>query len=187
MLLAGLGNPGQKYARTRHNAGFLFAELVRSTHGLPTWKKQGEGLVSKGKLGGVDIVLLQPQTYMNLSGSSVQAALRFYKLKPEQLFVAHDELDIALGKLKYKQGGGDAGHNGLKSITQALGTPNYHRLRLGIGRPTTQQPVEDYVVQAFSADERAQLDALLERMAKAMPQLLENPLDTLAKLGNSTA
>lgn len=183
MVLVGLGNPGPQYARTRHNAGFLFTDLVRETYGLPAWKKQFDGLVNKGKVAGHDVLLLQPQTFMNLSGRSVQAACAFYKIPPNQLWVVHDELDLALGKTKYKLGGGDAGHNGLKSITAALG-PNYHRLRLGIGRPTDPQPVEDYVLQNFSATEAEVLAPLLEKLAKALPELIEKPVETLAKLNN---
>jgi PTH1 family peptidyl-tRNA hydrolase len=186
MVLVGLGNPGQQYARTRHNAGFLFTELVRGAYGLPAWKKQFDGLVSKGKVGGQDILLLQPQTFMNLSGRSVQATCAFYKIPPAQVWVVHDELDLALGKMKYKLGGGDAGHNGLKSITAALGA-NYHRLRLGIGRPTGPQPVEDYVLQNFSGTEADALEPLLEKLTKALPTFLETPIETLAKLGNAEA
>lgn len=184
ILLTGLGNPGTHYARTRHNAGFLFTEQVRLAYGFPAWKSQHQGLLSKGRIGPQEVLLLQPQTFMNVSGRSVQAAAAFYKVPLSQLWVAHDELDIPLGKVKYKLGGGDAGHNGLKSITTALGA-NYHRLRLGIGRPTGPQPVEDYVLQNFTAGEADTLAPVLESLVKHLPTLLEKPLDTLAKLGNS--
>jgi PTH1 family peptidyl-tRNA hydrolase len=186
MVLVGLGNPGPQYAHTRHNAGFLFTDLVHKAYGFPTWKKQFDGLVSKGKVAGYDVLLLQPQTFMNLSGRSVQAACAFYKIPPAQVWAIHDELDLALGKTKYKFGGGDAGHNGLKSITAALGA-NYHRLRLGIGRPTGPQPVEDYVLQNFSAAETEIFKPLLEKLTKALPTFLETPIETLAKLGNAEA
>ncbi len=186
IILCGLGNPGLQYARTRHNAGFLFTELVREAYDLPSWKKQFHGLSSKGKVAEHDVLLLQPHTFMNLSGSSVQAAATFYKVPPSQLWVVHDELDLTLGKAKYKQGGGDAGHNGLKSITAALGA-NYHRVRLGIGRPTGPQPVEDYVLQNFTPAEAATLQDLNQRLVKALPGLLAAPTETLAKLGNSAA
>jgi peptidyl-tRNA hydrolase, PTH1 family len=186
LLLVGLGNPGTPYARTRHNAGFLFTAAVAAAYGFPSFKKQFNGLVSKGKIAGQDILLLQPQTFMNLSGQSVQAACTFYKTPPANLWVAHDELDIPQGKVKYKWGGGDAGHNGLKSITGALGA-NYHRLRLGIGRPTEPLETADYVLQNFTGPEAETMAALIEKLVKQLPDLLENPTHTLAKLGNLEA
>jgi len=185
ILLVGLGNPGTQYARTLHNAGFLFTEQVRQAYGLPTWRSQHQGLLSKGRVGPHDVLLLQPQTFMNLSGRSVQAVATFYKITPAQLWVVHDELDLALGKVKYKLGGGDAGHNGLKSITAALGA-DYYRLRLGIGRPPGLQPVEDYVLQNFIAAEQNTLTPLLGKLTENLPAILENPIATLAKLGNAS-
>jgi PTH1 family peptidyl-tRNA hydrolase len=163
----------------------LFTERVRLAYGFPAWKSQHQGLLSKGRVGQHDVLLLQPQTFMNLSGRSVQATAAFYKVPPPQLWVVHDELDLALGKVKYKVGGGDAGHNGLKSITAALGG-NYHRLRVGIGRPVGLQPVEDYVLQNFTAQELDVITPLLSKLIDNLPSMLENPLDTLAKLGNAS-
>jgi len=185
-LLTGLGNPGPDYTRTRHNAGFLCTSLIHHAYSFPAWKRQHQGLVSKGQIAGHEVLLLQPQTYMNLSGQSVQAVAAFYKITLKDLWVFHDELDLALGKVKYKFGGGDAGHNGLKSITATMGA-NYHRVRLGIGRPTGPQPVEDYVLQNFTAPELAQLNPLLDKLSENLPNLLEQPIETLAKLGNAGA
>src|SRR5262245_28998741 len=140
-LLVGLGNPGKEYAETRHNVGFMVADGVRAAFGLPAFAKKCKGLVSKGRVAGEDVVVLKPQTFMNISGESVQAALAFYKLKASDVLVVHDELDVGLGQLKFKVGGGDAGHNGLKSITQMIGTADYGRLRFGIGRPVHKSQV----------------------------------------------
>ncbi len=186
ILLCGLGNPGPQYAKTRHNAGFMLLDALREAYSLPPFKAQFKGLTSKGNLGGQPVLLLQPHTYMNLSGASVQAAATFYKIAPTHIFVVHDELDLPLGTFKYKQGGGDAGHNGLKSITAALGA-NYHRLRLGISRPTGPIAVEDYVLQPFSAPELKALETTLNKLTENFAALLENPIQTLAKLGNSKA
>lgn len=185
-LLVGLGNPGPTYQYTRHNAGFLALEAIRQHYDFPTWKAQYKGLVSKGSIGSHNVLLLQPQTFMNVSGQSVQAAATFYKIPPQNIWVFHDELDIASGTLKYKQGGGDAGHNGLKSITGALGA-NYHRLRLGIGRPTPPLSAADYVLQTYTTPEIEALATLLEKLVPALPDFLTTPQQTLAKLGNVKA
>ncbi len=186
MILAGLGNPGAQYANTRHNAGFMLLDALQQAYAFPAWKKQHQALLSKGRIGAHEVILLKPQTFMNLSGASVQAAMTYYKVPLAQLWVAHDELDLALGKVRYKQGGGDAGHNGLRSISGAVGS-NYHRLRLGIDRPPPPLAVEDYVLSSFQADEKARVQAMLTALSDSFPALLENPLDTLAKLGNLRA
>lgn len=187
ILLVGLGNPGTQYEHTRHNAGFMLADRLRDTYGFPNWKSQSEGLASKGRIGPHEVVLLKPQTFMNLSGPCVQAVARFYKIPPAQVLVLHDELDVALGKVKHKLGGGDAGHNGLKSITRALGGAPYPRLRIGIGRPPHAGMVESYVLQPFLPDEQKLLDDVLGKLVQHMPLLLEKPNDALAKLGNVVA
>ena len=183
-LLVGLGNPGPTYQYTRHNAGFLALEAIRQHYDFSQWKAQYKGLVSKGNIGPHSVLLLQPQTFMNVSGQSVQAATTFYKIPPQNLWVFHDELDIASGALKYKQGGGDAGHNGLKSITAALGA-NYHRVRIGIGRPTPPLDAADYVLQSYTTPEIQVLATLLAKLVPALPDFLSQPQQTLAKLGNN--
>lgn len=185
-LLVGLGNPGPSYQTTRHNAGFLALEAVRQHYGLPNWKAQYKGFTSKGSIGPHSVLLLQPQTFMNLSGQSVQAAATFFKTPPGNIWVFHDELDIASGSLKYKLGGGDAGHNGLKSITGALGA-NYHRVRIGIGRPTPPLDAADYVLQSYTTPEIEALTTLLAKLVPALPDFLSQPQQTLAKLGNIKA
>src|ERR1700750_2919068 len=134
LLIAGLGNPGAQYARHRHNAGFILADEIHAHYRFGPWKAKFEGLLSEGTLAGRKTYLLKPQTYMNLSGDSVGPALRFFKLPLSALVVVHDEIDLAAGKLKVKTGGGDAGQNGLRSITATLG-PDYRRGRLGDGPP----------------------------------------------------
>ena len=134
LLIAGLGNPGSQYAKNRHNAGFIVVDELHAHYKFGPWKAKFEGLLSEGNLGGRKTYLLKPQTFMNLSGNCVGPALRFFKLPLEALVVIHDEIDLSAGKLKVKTGGGDAGQNGLRSITATLG-PDFRRVRLGIGHP----------------------------------------------------
>lgn len=184
-LIVGLGNPGTEYAYTRHNVGFMVVEVVRQAFGLPGWTGKFKGISSKGKIGGHDVVLLLPHTFMNLSGASVQAAAAFYKIAPKDILVVHDELDMKLGALKYKVGGGDAGHNGLKSITQVMGTADYGRLRFGIDRPVHKAQVSDYVLHAFNEDEWPVVEKKVGQIAEAMVEILDKPVAALAKLGGS--
>ena len=149
LLIAGLGNPGSQYAKNRHNAGFIVADELHAHYRFGPWKTKFEGLLSEGSLAGRKTWLLKPQTFMNLSGDSVGPALRFFKLPLESLVVVHDEIDLAAGKLKVKTGGGDAGQNGLRSITAACGA-NYRRVRLGIGHPGDKERVTGHVLQNFS-------------------------------------
>src|SRR5690554_1042080 len=139
-LFVGLGNPGSQYAGNRHNIGFMAVERIAQEYGFGPWRSRFRGLVAEGVINGQKVLLLKPQTYMNLSGDSVAEALRFYKLPLESLLVFHDELDVAPGKLKMKVGGGAAGHNGLRSIDSHLG-PHYRRARLGIGHPGAKERV----------------------------------------------
>jgi PTH1 family peptidyl-tRNA hydrolase len=134
LLIAGLGNPGSQHAKNRHNAGFIFVDELHAYYRFGAWKAKFDGLLSEGSLGGRKTYLLKPQTFMNLSGDCIGPSLRFFKLPLEALVVVHDEIDLAAGKLKVKTGGGDAGQNGLRSITATLG-PDYRRVRLGIGHP----------------------------------------------------
>lgn len=170
LLIAGLGNPGPQYARNRHNAGFIVVDEIHAAHGFGPWRLRFSGLLSEGRLGGRKTFLLKPQTYMNLSGDSVGAALRFFKLPLEALVVIHDDIDLGTAKLKVKAGGGDAGQNGLKSITAVLG-PDYRRVRVGIGRPAYKAMVKDYVLGNFGPDEIAELKPLVMAMVEAAPLL----------------
>ena len=173
LLIAGLGNPGSQYARNRHNAGFIVVDMLHAEYGFGPWKAKFEGLLSEGALGGRKTYLLKPQTYMNLSGDSVGPALRFFKLPLSALVVVHDEIDLAAGKLKVKTGGGDAGQNGLRSITATLG-PGYRRVRLGIGHPGEKAKVSGHVLQNFSKDDIDWLKPLVEAMVQAAPLLAKD-------------
>ncbi|HEX2759671.1 MAG TPA: aminoacyl-tRNA hydrolase [Rhizomicrobium sp.] len=173
LLIAGLGNPGSQYAKNRHNAGFIVADELHAHYRFGPWKAKFDGLLSEGTLGGRKTYLLKPQTYMNLSGGSVGPALRFYKLPLEALVVIHDEIDLAAGKLKVKTGGGDAGQNGLRSITATLG-PDYRRVRLGIGHPGEKHRVSGHVLENFSKDDIAWLKPLVDAMVQSAPLLAKD-------------
>src|SRR3954469_3342005 len=170
LLIAGLGNPGTQYVRNRHNAGFIVVDELHAHYKFGPWKAKFEGLLAEGSLGGRKTYLLKPQTFMNLSGDSVGPALRFFKLPVSALVVAHDEIDLEAGKLKVKTGGGDAGQNGLRSITATLG-PDYRRVRIGIGHPGEKHQVTGHVLQNFSKDDIAWLKPLLDAMVEAAPLL----------------
>jgi PTH1 family peptidyl-tRNA hydrolase len=159
-LFVGLGNPGAKYAGNRHNIGYMAVERIAADHGFSGWRKGFQGLVAEGRLGSEKVVLLKPETFMNLSGQSVRAAADFYKLGPEDMVVFHDELDLAPGKCRVKQGGGHAGHNGLRSIHAHLGEA-YGRVRLGIGHPGHKDAVSAYVLHDFAKADQDWLDDLL--------------------------
>jgi PTH1 family peptidyl-tRNA hydrolase len=171
-LFVGLGNPGQKYARNRHNIGFMAVDRIAGDHGFGPWRAKFQGEMAEGRLGGEKVVLLKPQTYMNLSGQSVGEAMRFYKLGAEDVTVFHDELDLAPGKLRVKRGGGHAGHNGLRSIHQHIGA-EYRRVRLGIGHPGRKELVSAYVLHDFAKADDDWLDDLLRGIAEGAPHLAE--------------
>ena len=170
IILAFLGNPGNKYSRTRHNIGFIFGEHFASTHGIKINKKSFSAETGTGRIEGCDTLLLFPQTFMNLSGQSVARAMDFYNVKPGELIVVHDELELPFGDIKLKTGGGHKGHNGLRSIIAESGSPDFHRIRFGIGRPVNpQMDVADYVLSNFSKDE---FDKLPERISAASDLIL---------------
>lgn len=169
-LYVGLGNPGAKYAGNRHNIGFMAVERIADAHGFAPWKGKFQGAICEGRLGPEKVLLLKPETFMNLSGQSVGAAMRFYKLAPADVTVFHDELDLAPGKLRVKTGGGHAGHNGLRSIHQHIGEA-YSRVRLGIGHPGHKDRVARYVLQDFAMADQGWLDDLLRGIAEGAPEL----------------
>jgi len=173
LLIAGLGNPGADYARHRHNAGFIVLDELHSQHRFGPWRAKFDGYLSEGMLAGRKTYLLKPMTYMNDSGVSVGPALRFFKLPLKALVVIHDDIDLATGKLKVKTGGGDAGQNGLRSITAALG-PGYRRVRLGIGHPGEKTLVTGHVLQNFSKADAAWLVPLVNAMVEAAPLLAQD-------------
>ncbi|MFM8679685.1 MAG: aminoacyl-tRNA hydrolase [Alphaproteobacteria bacterium] len=170
-LLVGLGNPGPEHEHQRHNIGFMAVGAIHRLHGLGPWRARLDGWVATGTIGGVQVVLLKPLTYMNDSGRAAQQALRFYKLDPEAMVVFHDELDLPAGRIRVKAGGGHGGHNGLRSIDQHVG-PHYWRVRLGIGHPGDRDRVAGYVLHDFARADRDWLDRLLDAVAKEVPDLV---------------
>ncbi len=159
-LFAGLGNPGARYAANRHNIGFMAVERIAADHGFTPWRSKFSAEISEGRLGSEKVVLLKPQSYMNRSGQPVGEAMRFYKLAPADLVVFHDELDLSPGRMRLKQGGGHAGHNGLRSIHEHIG-PDHARVRLGIGHPGHKDRVSAYVLSDFAKADADWLEALL--------------------------
>lgn len=177
-LVVGLGNPGKEYERTRHNAGFWLVERFASASGV-VLRKDAKFQALVGRMEGgspAPAWLLLPQTYMNASGRPVQMLAGFFKIKPEEVLVVHDELDFAPGTAKIKQGGGIAGHNGLRDISQRLATHEYWRLRIGVGKPPPGTDGADYVLQKPSAEERAAIDASIQRALEILPQCLSGDL-----------
>lgn len=170
-LFVGLGNPGGKYARNRHNIGFMAVDRIADDHGFAPWRNKFNGQISEGRLGSEKVLLLKPETFMNLSGQSVGEAMRFHKLEPQDVTVFHDELDLAPGKCRVKTGGGHAGHNGLRSIHAHIG-PEYHRVRLGIGHPGRKELVSPYVLHDFpKAEIEGWLDDLLRGIGDGIGSL----------------
>jgi len=173
LLIAGLGNPGVEYARNRHNAGFMVVDVIRESYRFGPWRARFSGLLSEGEIGGRKTFLLKPMTYMNDSGKSVGAAVRYFKLPLSTLVVMQDEIDLAAGKIRAKTGGGDAGHNGLRSITATLG-PNYRRVRIGVGHPGEKRRVHGHVLDNFSKADEKWLVPMLSAIADAAPLLAKN-------------
>ena len=163
-LWVGLGNPGAKYAGNRHNIGFMALDRIAADHGFTPWRKAHHGMAAEGRLGSEKVALLKPETFMNLSGQSVQSAVTFWKLPLADLTVFHDELDLAPGKMRLKQGGGHAGHNGLRSIHDHLGEA-YARVRLGIGHPGHKDAVAAYVLHDFAKADAGWLDDLMRGLS----------------------
>jgi PTH1 family peptidyl-tRNA hydrolase len=164
LLIAGLGNPGARYARNRHNIGFMAVEAIAREFGYPAFRTRFQGLISDGNIAGARAALLMPQTFMNESGQSVGEAMRFLKLDVKAVVVLHDELDLAPGKLRVKVGGGNAGHNGLRSITAHIGN-DYKRVRLGIGHPGARELVMPFVLGDFAKSEAGWVGALCDAVA----------------------
>ncbi len=162
IVLAFLGNPGKKYARTRHNIGFITGEGLAAEEGIAVKQKQFKAVTGTGKIAGKEVLFLFPQTYMNNSGESVQAACRYYRTKPEQIIACHDEIEYAFGRVEMKFGGGHRGHNGIRSIIQHTGSPDFYRLRFGVGRPENPDlSVADYVLGKFFSEEEKKISELL--------------------------
>lgn len=188
-LVVGLGNPGEKYAATRHNIGFVVADELAKRLGGKFTSNKYRAMVLETRLGmGGDapkIIIVKPQTYMNDSGNAVAPLAKYFNCPPNQVIAIHDELDIAFNTLRVKIGGGDNGHNGLKSLTQSLNTPDYYRIRVGIGRPTTPQDTADYVLDNFSKSERVIVPDLAMRSCDAIESLITKGLEITQQNFNS--
>jgi peptidyl-tRNA hydrolase, PTH1 family len=182
LLWVGLGNPEPGMARQRHNIGFMAVDRIAARHGFGPWRRRFKGSTAEGSVGGERVILLKPGTYMNASGESVQPAAAFFKLDPGAITAFHDELDLAPGKVRVKRGGGAAGHNGLRSMDRMLGTPEYWRVRLGIGHPGKER-VTGHVLGDFAKVDAAWLAALLDAVADAAPLLAEaRPEDFMTRV-----
>lgn len=171
-LVVGLGNPGERYAETRHNIGFMVVSRAAARAGIALKRQGYQGIYGVGRLVGEEAAVLLPQTFMNRSGASVAPACQSLGMKPGDLIVVHDEIDLPFGTLRIKVGGGHGGHNGLRSITEALGHGDFIRLRLGVGRPATGGDVSGHVLSRFASSERAQLDDYLDAATEALEFLL---------------
>jgi PTH1 family peptidyl-tRNA hydrolase len=176
-LIVGLGNPGARYARNRHNVGFMAADAIAARYRFSPFRNRFKGEAAEGTIAGERLLLLKPQTFMNDSGESVAAAARFYKFTPAEIVVIHDEIDLRPGKVRVKCGGGAAGHNGLRSIDALIG-PDYWRVRIGVGHPGVKELVQPYVLQNFPAEEFSEwVEPLLAAVAETIPLLVEGAPD----------
>lgn len=172
MLLVGLGNPGTEYAQTRHNVGFMAVDELVRRYSFDSFKSKFKGQIATGTIDTNKVMLLKPETYMNLSGESVLRACTFYKIKPEDVIVFHDDMDLAVGKVKVKRGGSAGGHNGLKSIDSHIGQ-NYIRVRIGVGRPEHKEDVVNWVLSKFSPNDKQTINDIISKIADHISLLLE--------------
>jgi PTH1 family peptidyl-tRNA hydrolase len=175
-LIIGLGNPGDRYRYTRHNIGFMVLEKIASRCEVDLKQKSFDALWNRGKISGINVLLAMPQTYMNLSGNAVRNLLAFFKADISNLIVIHDDLDLPFGTVRLKSGGGDAGHKGLKSIITCLGSADFMRVRMGIGKPSDRTPVEDYVLQKFNPDESALLQQIIQSASDAATEIVTSDI-----------
>jgi len=185
-LVVGLGNPGRKHARNRHNVGFMTVDRLAQRHGLAFARQKGRAKIVEGAIAGQRTLLAKPQTYMNLSGEPVAQLARFFKIPLEHMLVVYDDLDLPLARLRLRPDGGSGGHKGLKSIIERLGTQAFPRLRIGIGRPVHGDPV-DYVLQDFTADEWIDMDVVLDRAVAAVEHWLVHGMDAAMNVFNVDA
>jgi peptidyl-tRNA hydrolase, PTH1 family len=188
-LVVGLGNPGKKYEANRHNVGFMTADELARAESLGDFRDKFSGLFSRGSTRFGDIAFLKPMTFMNLSGDSVQPCAAFLKIAPSEIIVIHDELDVPFGEVRIKFGGGHAGHNGLRSLIDRLGTPDFVRVRVGIGRPPPEfrGDVADYVLGNFDSSEKAELPAIILKAAAAAAAIAEEGLNPAMNRVNAKA
>jgi peptidyl-tRNA hydrolase, PTH1 family len=171
-LIIGLGNPGSRYQFTRHNIGFMVLEKIAARWEVDIKQKSFDALWNRGKIAGINVLLAMPQTYMNLSGNAVRNLLAYFKVDVSNVIVIHDDLDLPFGTVRLKNGGGDAGHKGLKSIITCLGSADFMRVRMGIGKPVGRTPVEDYVLQRFNPDEFPLLQQIIQSASEAAADIV---------------
>ena len=184
-IIAGLGNPGKEYENTRHNIGFDVIDRLAEEENIAVMESKHKALIGKGYVAGQKVILAKPQTFMNLSGQCVQPLLAWYKIRPDQLVVVHDELDIPAGELRFKKGGGNAGHNGLKSITQMLGTPDFYRLRIGIGRPPQKGDVINWVLGRPCSEDAEKIRAATDNALEVLKIFVQKGLEAAVRATRS--
>ncbi len=176
-VIAGLGNPGDQYRRSRHNVGFMVIDFLASRHGIENASRKFKALYRQGRLGDAQVILVQPQAFYNVSGESVAPILDYFRIPPARLIVVHDDLDLEPGRLRIKRGGSDAGNRGIRSITDALGTPDFIRVRVGIGRPEPVAGAADYVLRQMTGDELRTFRDAIERAADAIGTIIAEGLE----------
>ena len=176
-VVAGLGNPGEEYSRSRHNAGFRVMDRIAKNKNVRFDRRKFKGEIAETELAGVRALLVKPQTYYNGSGECLSAILGYYKVPPSQLIVVHDELDLESGRLRLKRGGSDAGNRGVRSVEQSLSTPDFIRIRVGVSRPPGERESKDYLLESMSPEARASLDASIQRAAEAVEAIIAEGLD----------
>jgi len=176
-VVAGLGNPGEEYSRSRHNAGFRIVERIAKSKHAQFGRRKFKGMIAEAELAGARALLVKPQTYYNGSGECLAAVLGYYKVPPSRLIVVHDELDLEAGRLRLKQGGSDAGNRGVRSIAESLGTPDFIRVRVGVSRPPGERESKDYLLESMSAEARANLDNSIQRAAEAVEAIIADGLE----------
>ena len=176
-LVVGLGNPGREYRETRHNIGFMVVDQVAAAHGMRLMRVQNRALISIGKIAGEKVILAKPQTFMNISGTAVGGLVNFYKIPLSNLIVIHDDLDLPFGMMRLRPSGGSAGQKGVRSIIDRLGSEDFSRLRIGIGRPASAKHGADYVLRGFYTSEKEELPFILKRAAEAVEVFLSEGID----------
>ena len=176
-VVAGLGNPGEEYSRSRHNAGFRVVDRIAKSKGVQFDRRKFKGLIAEAEVGGAPTLLVKPQTYYNGSGECVASLLGYFKVPAARLIVVHDEMDLAAGRLRLKQGGSDAGNRGVRSVAETLGTQDFIRVRIGLGRPPATQDGKDYLLETMSAAARTGLDDSIQRAADAVEAIISDGLE----------
>ena len=176
-LIVGLGNPGRSYAKHRHNVGFMVVDYLAKAHDVVLSKNMFQAKVGQGKLGAENLMLVKPQTYMNRSGYAVVSLLGYYKCALADLIVVHDDIDLELGRIKFSLGAGHGGHNGIRSIVEEMDSPQFIRVRLGVGRPQGNMDPADYVLHKFENEEKEQVETMIKKASSAVEDLIKNSLE----------